>query len=73
MQAESLVEWQYPPDKGDWFLLQEQVKEFLQARNFHRRYSERYVLALYTMMFINILTHAPWTSLHETYFLLLAI
>jgi hypothetical protein len=25
------------------------------------------------MMFINILTHAPWTSLHETYFLLLAI
>ena len=41
MQADSLVEWQYPPDTGDWYLLQEQVKDYLQARNFHRRYVPR--------------------------------
>lgn len=40
MTADSLVEWQWPPHQGEWFLLQEQVKEYLQTRNFHRRYPD---------------------------------
>ena len=40
ISADSLVEWQWPPDEGDWYLLQEQIKEYLQTRNFHRRYPD---------------------------------
>lgn len=38
--ADTLFEYQWPPDQGDYFMIQEQVSEFLGIKSFKRKYPE---------------------------------
>jgi hypothetical protein len=37
---EKLFEYQWPPDKGDFFMLQEQISEYLGVKSFKRKYPD---------------------------------
>ncbi|CAG5122693.1 unnamed protein product [Candidula unifasciata] len=38
--AENLFEYQWPQDGGEWYLLQEQVSEYLKIKSFKRKYPD---------------------------------
>ncbi|XP_076336666.1 PHD finger protein 10-like [Tachypleus tridentatus] len=38
--VENLYEYQWPPEKGDFYMLQEQISEFLGVKSFKRKYPE---------------------------------
>ena len=40
IQPENLLEWQWPPKSGEYFMLQDQVSDYLETRNFHRKYPD---------------------------------
>ncbi|XP_071079408.1 PHD finger protein 10-like isoform X1 [Haliotis cracherodii] len=40
--AESLFEYQWPLDGGEWYMLQEQISEYLQIKSFKRKYPDLY-------------------------------
>ncbi|XP_067681167.1 PHD finger protein 10-like [Haliotis asinina] len=40
--AENLFEYQWPLDGGEWYMLQEQISEYLQIKSFKRKYPDLY-------------------------------
>ncbi|XP_041353041.1 dentin sialophosphoprotein-like [Gigantopelta aegis] len=40
--AENLFEYQWPQDGGEWYMLQEQLSEFLAIKSFKRKYPDLY-------------------------------